>query len=105
MSPLLLDEYEKVIRRPHIRKKYAGITARRDDLLRFLRTESILVAGTPTEHIITDDPDDDVVLACAVEGEAEYTISGDSHLKELGEYKGIRILSPRDFAEEFGLPA
>ena len=43
------------------------------------------------------DPEDNMVLECAIEGEAQYIVSGDKHLLELEEYRGIRIIRAADF--------
>ncbi len=43
------------------------------------------------------DPDDLVFLACALGGGADVIVSGDKHLKSLGDYRGIPILTARDF--------
>jgi uncharacterized protein len=45
------------------------------------------------------DPDDDVVLATALAGRAEYLATGDDGLLTLKSYHGIKILSPRKFLE------
>ena len=47
------------------------------------------------------DPDDDVVLATALSGRAEYLVTGDDDLLALENYHGIEILSPRQFWEVF----
>ena len=48
--------------------------------------------------IITDDPDDDPVLACAVVGQANYLVSYDSHFDVLdGEYQGVKITKALPF--------
>jgi predicted nucleic acid-binding protein len=45
-------------------------------------------------RVITNDPDDDHVLACAVAAQADFIVSGDKHLHSLGgQYQGIRIVS------------
>ena len=36
-------------------------------------------------------------LDCAVCSGADYIISGDKHLLDLGKYSGIMIMSPKDF--------
>jgi putative PIN family toxin of toxin-antitoxin system len=102
-SPFLLGEYRDVISRPRITRKYVLLSARRDDLLRFMQTKALLVPGIPSESVIASDPDDDAVLSCAVEGGASYIVSGDPHLQDLNEYAGIRILSPREFVDQFEL--
>jgi hypothetical protein len=43
------------------------------------------------------DPEDNMVLECAIEAEAEYIVSGDKDLLELKEYRGIRIIRAGDF--------
>ena len=36
-------------------------------------------------------------VACAVEGEAEYLVSGDGDLLDLVEYQGIKVVRPAEF--------
>jgi uncharacterized protein len=50
--------------------------------------------------VIKDDPKDNMVLECAVSGNADYIISGDSHLLRLRNYGSIKISSARDFLDE-----
>lgn len=40
---------------------------------------------------------DNRILECAVKAKADFIVSGDSHLLDLKEYKGIRILKPAQF--------
>ncbi len=47
--------------------------------------------------VVKYDRDDNKFFACAEEAGAEYIISNDMHLIEVGEYKGIRALRPKDF--------
>ena len=47
--------------------------------------------------VITDDPDDNRILECAVAASASYIISGDDHLLALEKYKGIVVLPPAGF--------
>ena len=49
-------------------------------------------------EVIADDPDNRI-LECAVEGQAEFIISGDKHLLKLKAYQGIAIVTPVDFLE------
>lgn len=44
-------------------------------------------------------PDDEMVLAWAVDAGADVIVSGDGHLLELGQYQDIPILTVRDFLE------
>jgi putative PIN family toxin of toxin-antitoxin system len=45
------------------------------------------------------DPDDNRVLECAVAGKADWIVSGDRHLLEIGRYAGIAIVTVRQFVE------
>lgn len=46
------------------------------------------------------DPKDNMILSCAVEGGADFIVSGDEHLKVLKVYEGIRILEPARLLEK-----
>lgn len=53
--------------------------------------------------LLSDDPDNRV-LECAVEGRADFIVSGDSHLLALKEYQGIPILKAVEFLNKFASP-
>ena len=51
---------------------------------------------------ITTDPDDDMIIECAVVGGATHIVTGDqNHLLPLENYQGIVIVKPVDFLAEF----
>lgn len=50
---------------------------------------------------ICRDPDDDKFIACAVSASAEFIVSGDKDLLDIGRFKNIRIISPSDFLKKF----
>lgn len=95
----LLEEFSDVISRRRIASKYPDVATNADVLLDFLRAFGDFVEGIPDLEQVSSDRDDDYVLACAVDGKADYIVSGDPHLLDLKMYKGIPILSPREFAE------
>jgi predicted nucleic acid-binding protein len=43
------------------------------------------------------DPDDDFLIAHAIAANADYVISWDKDLRDLGEVDGIKLLSPPAF--------
>ena len=54
-----------------------------------------------TPPSITGDPDDDLILTCAVEGHVDVLVSGDRrHLLPVGEYKGVRIVTAQTLLAE-----
>lgn len=100
VSDHLLDEYLDVIERPHIRRKYQTETDRVQDIILYLYRDALQVSTTEIPRVVPDDAKDDFILACAVKGKAHYIVSGDEHLLKLKEYRGIKILTPRDFVEQ-----
>jgi len=63
-----------------------------------------LVVPRMTLDAVPDDPDDNRILECAVEAQAQVVVSGDHHLLALQKYKSIRIVTPRQFIELFLSP-
>ncbi len=51
--------------------------------------------------VIKKDPQDNKILECAIESEADFIISGDTHLLELSEFRKIKILKPADFLKQY----
>lgn len=70
-----------------------------------VRTFSRLVAIPGLLKVVTDDPDDDAILECAVIGQADYLVSGDRHLLSLGRYQDIQILKATDFLAQLQIRA
>jgi len=68
-------------------------------LLLALRDEAEIVAPARLRERVCRDRSDDVVLATALAGKAEMILTGDEDLLVLKEFRGIRILSPRQFLE------
>jgi len=74
-------------------------TLRRANFFADLERIAVRVQVSPADlqPIITDDPGDDMFLACAVVGGATHILSYDRHLRALAHYRGVRILRPLDF--------
>jgi len=98
LSKDILDEYFEVLQR-------IGLTNEEElkELLSLLSKgfNIIFTAKTPKIKAVKDDPDDDKFIECAVALKAEVIVSGDKSVKEIGDYMGIRILSPRQFVDQY----
>ena len=57
---------------------------------------------SPQVHldVITEDPDDNRILECAVAANADFIITGDPHLLKIQSFKGIRIMRPAEFLQK-----
>ena len=88
----LLGELQAVL----FRKKFAGQFAAQETnagtLFEGYAALVQLVVPAEIGLVILADPDDDIVVATAVAGDA--IVSGDSHLLAIGEYRGIPIITP-----------
>jgi putative PIN family toxin of toxin-antitoxin system len=97
VSQPILEELERVIHYPRIQQRY---DLPEDDVARFLqliRSGAIVVEPNVEIAAIERDPSDNRYLECAIEAGASYIVSGDQHLLELGEFRGIVILPPAAF--------
>ena len=82
---------------PKIRKRTPFSDEEIAELIELISIRLIKVTGSLELRVIEADPTDDKYLAAAVEGKADYIVTGDSHLKDLGEYEGVKIVSPSEF--------
>ena len=99
-SPELIAEIASTLRYPRIRRRYRITENHVQALLDLLEADSVMVPGTAdVSGSVPEDPDDEIVLACAIDGGADVIVSGDQHLLALGEFKGIEIASIRNFLE------
>ena len=99
VSRAILEEIGRVFHYPKIARRHRWSEEEIQTFLDELEYFAIPTPGDLELTVVSDDPSDDRYLECAVEGNAEYLVSGDDLLLELGEYQGITILTPRAFLE------
>lgn len=90
-SPEILAEYQKILKRDFGYSDENAVPIMQKVL-------SFVTIVIPQEEIkvVLDDPDDDKIIACAIESKSEYIITYDLHLLNLKEYRGIRIIRPEE---------
>jgi putative PIN family toxin of toxin-antitoxin system len=98
LSKPIVDEYVQVLRRLGLQDEQEL-----EELLSLFASgfHLIFTATTPQLHIVAADPDDNKFIECAVALKADCIISGDKALIEIKDYMGIKIVTPKDFLEEF----
>ncbi len=62
---------------------------------------SEIITSSTKPNIILEDPEDNKVLETAVDGNANFIISGDKHLLKLREFRNIKIVTAGKFLEMF----
>jgi len=70
-----------------------------DDNVKYILTISKIISPKVRLGVIREDPVDNRVLECALEGKARYIISGDKHLLRLREFRGIKIMRTKAFLD------
>lgn len=102
ISPHLLDELRRAIQYLQVAKYLKMSDDALNEFLRRYAMFAIYVEPQIKLEIIKDDPDDNRVLECAVTGNASFIITGDKHLLNLKEFRGIVILPPSGFLTLLG---
>lgn len=99
VSDEIIAEVSKVLNYPKIKKTFSLTDEEIEKDLLLLSKYSQITPGELKLDFITEDPSDNIFLACAVEGKANFIIYGDNHLLQQGTYQGIQIITPREFVE------
>jgi len=92
-SAELFEEFSEVL----LRKKFKLDAKEVAESLRAFRAAGVLV--TPRNRIaVARDSDDDKVLECAVEAQADYIVTG--NIRDFPkQYRGVSVVLPRAFSE------
>lgn len=97
---LLADMTTPLVSRPKLQARYGY---EREEVASFcerlLRAAEVVPDLPELTGAVPLDPKDDVIVATAVAAKADYLVTGDRHLLDLGSYEGIRIVTPRAFLD------
>lgn len=97
---IILSEFILKEVKANLRKKLRLPKANIKEIISFLKSNCDIYSPPKLDIRICRDPDDDQILSLAYFSNAEFMITGDKDLLDLGSFKNIPILTPRDFAEK-----
>jgi uncharacterized protein len=97
VSSAIIAEIHRVTGYERLQKKYHRIREEREGLIDDLRGFATLVEPQQKLSVVQADESDNRYLECAVEGGANYVVTGDPHLLAAKEYQGIVIVTPATF--------
>lgn len=93
MSIKQIVELKEVMKYP----KFSFSEEQKRKFLEILFEIATIVDTKTNLDVVKEDPDDNILLECAIEANADYIISGDEHLKKLKEFGKIKIVSVSEF--------
>lgn len=99
ISSDIVNEIRAVLLYPRIMKRHRRTSEQIELFLKKLLKTAVVTHSKARLDVVKDDPSDNKYLECAVEGRADYIISGDSHLTDLRSFRGITIVTPAQFLE------
>ncbi len=99
-SKAIIKELYKVLHYPHITKRFKPSKRDIDEFTGIIIEQAQITEGLYTVNRIEDDPTDDMFLSCALEGNADYIISRDPHLRNIKHYHGIQIVDVKSFMDK-----
>lgn len=95
ISPFILSEIDRVLQQKfNLSKRDA------DSRVKAICNIASLVQPKEQITVITAKDDDNRILECAIEAQAEFLVTGDKeHLLPIRSYRGIKIASPAQFLD------
>jgi putative PIN family toxin of toxin-antitoxin system len=98
VSDALEEEYRRAVEYRQV-IRYAAKVNRQAFVSGVVAVADRVLPGE-AKGLVALDPADDMVLAAAIGGRADWVVSLDRHLIDLAEVDGVRILRPGDFLVE-----
>ncbi len=69
------------------------------DIFALLQDQAITVTLTTNVSGVATHSEDDLILATALSAQADYLVTGDEKLRKLATFRGVVIVSPREFLQ------
>lgn len=100
ISKAILKELYEVLHYPNIIKRFKPKKEEIDEFVGTIIEHSVITKGAYSVKGITADPKDDMFIACALEGKADYIVSRDPHLRNIKHFQRIQIIDATTFVEK-----
>jgi putative PIN family toxin of toxin-antitoxin system len=97
ITEALLVELNRSLRYGRVQRRHGWSEQQIQDYVRRIRRNGVSVEPRAALDVLTRDPSDNRLLQAAVAGDADYIVTGDRLLLDLGEYEGTRIVTPARF--------
>ena len=99
LSPAILEEYRRVGH--ELGLKYPDLNTAFEPVLTLIAMNAMIVDAPALPDPVSDDPADDMFLAAALASQTDLIVSGDKDLLRVTGWRGIAVLTPRQFADQY----
>lgn len=99
-SKEIIKELYRVLHYPHIVKRFKPSENDINEFIGMILDKAKITKGLYEVKKIKDDSTDNMFLACAIEGKADFIVSRDPHLRDLKHYQGVQIIDATTFTEK-----
>ena len=93
LSQPIIDELRDVLLRP----KFGFAPSFIDIVVQDLVSIADMCYPSIRHDVVKKDPDDNIIVDCAVESASAYIVTGDNDLITLNQAKGIPVVTPAEF--------
>lgn len=97
LSEAILGEYANVLQYEEIQEKIKNKHLEFKQSVLKISAIAEIIEVKSRLSVVTDDPDDNSILECALDGKVQYLLTKDNHLLNLKEFLGIQIITPEEF--------
>lgn len=98
-SEAILEGLARVITYPKVERIFEDAGISKKSALEALSAMLKIVRPRMKINVIKEDLNDNKILECAIKAKAQYIVSGDKHLLNLGKFKGVKIVTARAFID------
>jgi putative PIN family toxin of toxin-antitoxin system len=93
----ILEEFVRVTNDPRIRRYVTEKDVK--GFLQIISSVAQVIKVKSTFRVIKEDPDDDIILETAFDGNVDNIVTGDEHLLKLKKFKGIKMITVDDMVK------
>ncbi len=103
LSAPILEEFAEVLEYDEIKRKVLSKNLEMKMALQKIVTIATIVEPNEKIHAISRDPDDNMILECAIEGNVDFIITNDKDILDLKEFRKIKVMTPEEFLKQLRL--
>ncbi len=95
LSLQIIKELKGVLLRP----RFGFSSKQAESILKQVISVSEIIVATSRVDVVKEDPSDNKILEAAIDGKADYIVSGDKDLLRLQKFRGIKIIPAAAFLQ------